>query len=497
MVALINAGANVDSRMSNGSTAMYTAACLGNLEAVKILLQKKANPLLRVGPTHPLDIATHGGHLGVVQELVQRFGADGCADEGAIGALETAAYENHQTIMTFLLDAGVKDTDGTALCDAIEGRSEACLKLLVSRRGGNAHMVESHYTNTDNACENALVCTFGAGRGYAPRMTRFLLDHGADTKKKVRFEMKGLGEIAGGPLVAAKIILRHEQTHFEDADEEGVDGLKEVVRLLRQQDAVHANSWAWPIDTDRATKIVRKPPTPAFKTRLRPGTRPWVLLAAMGSSTGDCGGMMGMITYNATATNWRNLATFSNGLSGENVGGICGNFDGYGVTASNWLNTMSGDINGQCSGGLIGYIRYGGSLESLVNSMTGDITSTSQYAAGGVVGYILSSNTFDGQRWLNYMKGDITAPTGGGGIIGFFTRDDRARDLPLLKSIVAMHGNVEQSFRGHDEFTPSVVEVFVDTSFGMTYTGNDYGSATMVADNAFVYHADFTDLTLH
>ena len=214
------------------------------------------------------------------------------------------------------------------------------------------------------------------------------------------------------------------------------------------------------------------------------------------SSTGDCGGMMGMITYNATATNWRNLATFSNGLSGENVGGICGNFDGYGVTASNWLNAMSGDINGQCSGGIIGYIRYGGSLESLVNSMTGDITSTSQYAAGGVVGYILSSNTFDGQRWLNYMKGDITAPTGGGGIIGFFTRDDRTRDLPLLASIVAMHGSVEQCFRGHDEFTPSVVEVFVDTSFGMTYTGNEfgYGSATMVADSAFVYHADFTDL---
>ncbi|CAM9838333.1 unnamed protein product [Ectocarpus sp. 8 AP-2014] len=212
------------------------------------------------------------------------------------------------------------------------------------------------------------------------------------------------------------------------------------------------------------------------------------------SSTGDCGGMMAKITYNATATNWRNLATFSNGLSGENVGGICGNFDGYGVTASNWLNAMSGDINGQWSGGLIGYIRYGGSLESLVNSMTGDIASTSQSAAGGVVGYVLSSYTFDGQRWLNYMKGDITAPTGGGGIIGSFTRDNDTRDLPLLKSIVAMQGSVEQSFRGSDDFTPSVVEVFVDTSFGMAYTGNDYGSATMVADDAFVYHADFTDL---
>ena len=285
MVALINAGANVDSRMSNGSTAMYIAACTGNLEAIKILLQKKANPLLRVGPTHPLDIATHGGHLEVVQELVQRVGVDGCADEGAIGALETAAYENHQTIVTFLLDAGVIDTDGTALCDAIEGRNKACLQLLVSRRGGNAHMVERQYTNIDNACENALLCAFGTGRGYAPRMTRFLLDHGADTKKKVRFEIEGLGEIVGGPLTAAKIMLRHEQTHFEDTDPEGVDGLKGVVRLLQQEDAVHANSWAWPHDTNRAMKIVRKPPAPpappALKIRpIRPGPRTRVLLAA-------------------------------------------------------------------------------------------------------------------------------------------------------------------------------------------------------------------------
>ncbi|AAK14427.1 EsV-1-1 [Ectocarpus siliculosus virus 1] len=280
MVALINAGANVDSRMSDGSTAMYIAACMGNLEAIEILLQKKANPLLRVGPTHPLDIATHGGHLRVVQELVQRFGIDGCADEGAIGALETAAYENHQTILAFLLDAGVIDTDGTALCDAIEGRNEACLKLLVSRRGGNAHMVERNYTNIDNAYENPLLCAFGTGRGHAPRITRFLLDHGADTKKKVRFEIEGLGEMTDEPLAAAKITLRHEQTYFEDADAEGVDGLKGVVRLLQQEDAVHANSWAWPTDTDRATKIVRKP--------IRPGSRPKVLLAAMGRCVEWC-----------------------------------------------------------------------------------------------------------------------------------------------------------------------------------------------------------------
>lgn len=277
MVALMDAGANVNSRMSNGSTPLYIASCLGNLAAVKVLLHKKANPLLRVNKSYPLGVAAQQGHLQVVQELVRRFGADGCSDQGGICALETAVYRNRLDVATFLLDSGIVDCDGTALCAAIEGRNEACIKLMMSRMGGNENMVERYYTNIDDACDNPLLCCLDAGRGYAPRIAKFLLEHGANSRMKVRFELPGLGEIVEEPLVAAKLTLRHEKTHFRVGDTEGVDGLKGVVRLLQQEAAVHANSWAWPTDKDGGTKINRK--LPAFK--IRTGPRPEVLLPAI------------------------------------------------------------------------------------------------------------------------------------------------------------------------------------------------------------------------
>ena len=38
------------------------------------------------------------------------------------------------------------------------------------------------------------------------------------------------------------------------------------------------------------------------------------------------------------------------------------------------------------------------------------------------------------------------------------------------------------------------MEVTVDTSFGMSYDGNDRGLTIMVVDDALVYHPSFMDL---
>lgn len=65
------------------------------------------------------------------------------------------------------------DSNGTALCAAIEGRNKACLRLLMRRRGGYAHMVERAYTNLDNGCDPPALCAFDTGRGNAPRLARF------------------------------------------------------------------------------------------------------------------------------------------------------------------------------------------------------------------------------------------------------------------------------------------------------------------------------------
>lgn len=115
-MALIDAGANIDSRMNKGSTPLYLSACLGRLEAVRVFFRVTAN-------------FQSGAH------------------EGDKEALEAAAHMNHEDIVALLCDFGVVDTAGVALCAAIEGHAEACVKLLMRRRGGHADIDARAYIN--------------------------------------------------------------------------------------------------------------------------------------------------------------------------------------------------------------------------------------------------------------------------------------------------------------------------------------------------------------
>ncbi|CAM9937343.1 unnamed protein product, partial [Ectocarpus sp. 8 AP-2014] len=106
MVVLIDAGANVDSRLDGGSTPLFEAAKDGRLEAVKILLRANANPLLSAYGSLPLHTAVYNGHLKVVRELVHWYGTDRCTSDGGVLALVTAASRKQVDIVTFLCDAG-------------------------------------------------------------------------------------------------------------------------------------------------------------------------------------------------------------------------------------------------------------------------------------------------------------------------------------------------------------------------------------------------------
>ncbi|CAM9877131.1 unnamed protein product, partial [Pylaiella littoralis] len=107
MVVLIDAGANVDSRLDDGATPLFFAASNGRLEAVKILLRANANPLLSAYGSLPLYMAVYNGHLEVVRELLHWYGTDRCTSDGGALALATAASRKHMDIVTFLSDAGV------------------------------------------------------------------------------------------------------------------------------------------------------------------------------------------------------------------------------------------------------------------------------------------------------------------------------------------------------------------------------------------------------
>ena len=211
-----------------------------------------------------------------------------------------------------------------------------------------------------------------------------------------------------------------------------------------------------------------------------------------GSSTSPTytGGVVGK-AYSGLIDKCRNFASFPNGIGGQYSGGIAAVVSR--LTISSCLNGMTGDIVGTIEGGgVVGRANQDTTADSLVNSMTGN---TKGATTGGIIG---NASRFDtrvltASRLLNYMHGDLEGTTYAGGIVGQL--QDASADTTITKSVVAMRGNVMHAVvDGITSVTPSVIEVTVDTSFGMTYTSNDYGSATMVVDNALVYHPQFADL---
>lgn len=210
------------------------------------------------------------------------------------------------------------------------------------------------------------------------------------------------------------------------------------------------------------------------------------------------GGIVGMSTDCGSHAFWRNLATFPNGITGGYVGGLAA--EGVGFVLSNSQNLMIGDLYGTHAGGIVGYVDKTSlkstTVDSTVNGMTGNITSTTG-GAGGIFGETDAGfkdfyHDVIVTKVFNYMHGDITGASGAGGIIGTIGGQSPFV-FSATKSIVAMQGTVDQSVRGSESLAPQI-EVFVDTSFGLISTGNDYGSATMIVDSAFVYHPDFTNL---
>lgn len=283
--ALIGAGANVDCRLKNGATPLYLAACCGKLENVKILIRAKANPLLTAGKNLPLDAAAQEGRLEVVRELIQWFGVDGCSDgDGGTEALCAAAFTNRAHVVTFLCDSGVLDTNGTAFSAAVEGRAKECAKLLVRRRGGHVGIDARAYVNIAKGRDNPIMTTFDLGRGCAPRMARFLLDQGGDITTPIRFQFDQWGVTSDTPVVAATVALQQAGTII-NMSESVVDGLKGVVRLMHQVEAVHAVSWCWPSDIDRPTVETDEKKSGAIARMLpilrKRAKRPNVLLGAL------------------------------------------------------------------------------------------------------------------------------------------------------------------------------------------------------------------------
>src|SRR5256712_1028845 len=181
MKLLIEKGANVNLKNALDSTALMYAAT--NLAKTRVLLDAGAevNVKGKRGAT-PMSVAlTTFGSTPVLKLLVNK----GAEPEDRLMTL--AAGTGDLEAIQYLLSIGVPagDRTGAALSAAITARCEACARLLVEK-GAPANALRPNGTlNTNVGASSGGVLNDTAKRAM-PELSQFLLDHGASLESRDR-----------------------------------------------------------------------------------------------------------------------------------------------------------------------------------------------------------------------------------------------------------------------------------------------------------------------
>lgn len=237
---LLKAGANPCSRKNDGMTTLHTAARHGRLEVMKALVTGGASlsdsvlnkdGLCAHDAYVPLDMACIGGYTEVVRWVLS-FGLEICGGHtGGQQAFQVASFFGRVDILELLSQEGIRDA-GAALIFGVFGSRQESVKFLLR------HLSESSINYRDARGRTALMMAVGK-YNFSSKMAKWLIQVGADTT--VRVEVKKHGRI-----LLNDTLLDWTARLMVGETEENVEKVKAVRRVLMQEDAILANSWAWP-----------------------------------------------------------------------------------------------------------------------------------------------------------------------------------------------------------------------------------------------------------
>lgn len=153
MQILIDKGADVNQKNTEGVTSLEMAAASGNAEAVKLLIDKGANAKQEAGGKALLSAVSDNDSPDIIKLLLDAGAGINTADKDGVTALVLAAQNSHTLSAKVLIERGadieLKGRNGTNAMAFAKGFNNLVLADLLTKKtkGGELQAPETHATH--------------------------------------------------------------------------------------------------------------------------------------------------------------------------------------------------------------------------------------------------------------------------------------------------------------------------------------------------------------
>jgi ankyrin repeat protein len=199
---LLEKGADIEAKTSNGRTTLYVAASNGHEAVVRLLLEKGANTeAVNKNKWTALHAAASNGHEAVVRLLLEKGANTEAEHENGWTALHVAASNGHEAVVRLLLEKGANteakhEYGRTALQVAAQDGHEAVVRLLLEK-GADIEAVDQ---------DGWTALQVAAWDGHEA-VVRLLLEKGADTEAEDKYGWTALYTAASSGYEAVVKLL--------------------------------------------------------------------------------------------------------------------------------------------------------------------------------------------------------------------------------------------------------------------------------------------------